>query len=68
MNDIKRPKHCKDCLLWHCAGHKRGSRLERSKYQNWCCEFGQFAPKVVTQCIRQGKKRIGSDGQSQKKS
>jgi hypothetical protein len=53
----KQPKHCKNCPFWHNAGHKEGTPLEHSKYNNWCCRFATHAPKAVSVCIVQGENR-----------
>jgi len=53
----KQPKHCKNCPFWHNAGHKEGTPLEHSKYNNWCCHFSNHAPKAVSICLQQKNSR-----------
>ena len=54
MSKQKIPDHCKGCPHHHVAGHKKGSKLENSKHNNWCCHYSNHAPKVVSICIQQG--------------
>jgi len=54
----KRPKHCDSCPLWHKAGHKEGTALHNSKYDNWCCHYSNHAPKVVSICIQQKYREV----------
>lgn len=56
MAKQKRPDHCRGCTLHHKAGHKAGTALHGSKYDNWCCQYSTHAPKAVSICIQQGGK------------
>ena len=58
MKRSTQPYHCRGCQFWHKAGHPKGSPLRGSKYDNWCCKFGNHAPKCIQMCITQNAKRI----------
>jgi hypothetical protein len=59
MGNMKnKPKHCKGCFYHNNAGHPKGSVLGNSKYNNWCCHYGNYAPKVVGKCKNEGHKNI----------
>ena len=48
-------KHCKGCKFHH-APHPKGSKLHDTKYNDWCCQYGQQAAKVVGHCkLNNGK-------------
>ena len=42
------------------AGHKKGSAMAGSKYDNWCCQYGTHAPKAVSICKQQNGKNNGT--------
>ena len=50
---MKKPDHCKGCPCYHNAGHKDNSRMGKSKYNSWCCQFSNVAYKVVSICKQQ---------------
>ena len=52
----KRPEHCYMCPYHHKAGHKKGTALHGSKFDNWCCKFSTAAPKAVSVCLAQNGK------------
>lgn len=52
----KKPEHCYMCPHHHKAGHKKGTALHGSKFDNWCCKFSTAAPKAVSVCLAQNGK------------
>lgn len=54
----QRPAHCKGCILWHRAGHPKGSQNE--KYNSWCCNFGKPAKDAEAHCRNVGGKKEAS--------
>ena len=53
----KKPDHCRGCLVYHNAGHAEGTALGNSKYNNWCPQFSNTAPKAVSLCLIHNGKR-----------
>ena len=56
----KKPDRCKGCVHYHNAGHKEGTPLHNSKYDNWCCKFSTAAPKAISVCIAQDGRKEGA--------
>lgn len=52
----RKPKHCRSCVYFHRAGHKEGSALHGSKYDNWCSKYSTIANKAVSICLQQNGK------------
>lgn len=52
----KKPYHCEGCKYHHKAGHKQGTPLHGSKFDNWCCKYSTAAPRAVSICKIQGGK------------
>lgn len=57
---MKKPKLCKECPNYHSAGHKQGTALHNSKYDNWCCKYATVANKAISICIQNKKHQAGS--------
>ena len=45
---VKKPEHCKGCILWNRGAHGR--------YLSWCCQFSTVAKNAVSICKIQGGK------------
>ena len=58
MPKQKKPDHCRGCTYYHKAGHKKGSALCGSKYDNWCCKYSNHAPRAVSICIQMTGKDV----------
>lgn len=52
---MKRPQHCKGCILFHNAGHPKESKNER--FNAWCIGAGKLANKAVGFCKTHGLKK-----------
>ncbi len=56
--DIKAKKHCKGCKHFHNAGHPEGSKLQNSKYNNWCGKHCMSVDIARSLCIIQNSKEL----------
>jgi hypothetical protein len=47
---MKKPDHCKGCLLLSAHKNKNNLTEAQKKTDNWCCAKGQPAVKSVAYC------------------
>jgi len=53
---MKRPDHCRNCAVFHSAGHPKGSKLHGSVFDAWCPKYGKAAAAAVGECkLKKGK-------------
>ena len=55
---MKKPDHCKGCVLLSSHQHKKNLTPVQQRHDNWCCAKGQPAVKSVALCKTHGLKQL----------